>query len=142
MSKLGFDRVIRKMQSIENKFLRKGMKLAQKEFKQNFDGETNSETKENWAVLERGEPPPKLDVDGLLKANTISFGNVSFYPKKAILLIDPIDSRGRGYAAYHQDGINQYKSKKDFQREFVTQSEDLTIKQVELLENTTEDAFS
>lgn len=133
MSKLGFDKIIKRINTAERNFLKKGMIRAQKEFNHNFDKETNSETKENWPVLSRPEPPSKLNVSGALKKNTLYFGNVRFYPGRAILLIDPIDKKGRGYAEYHQEGINQYKSKKEFERKFVTQSRDLDEDQKKIL---------
>lgn len=140
MSKLGFNRDIINMRSAQKRFLRVGMSLAQKEFKRNFDGEKNSETGQQWDDVVRGVPPPILDDTGELKGNTLSSGNVSYtsnsdFGGTAVLTVDPIDKRGRGYAQYHQDGIGVTE------RAFITQSNDLTNEQESLLISLTDKSF-
>jgi hypothetical protein len=141
MSKLGFEKLLRDVDKIEKSFLKRGMKLVQKEIKTNFDKETNSETSKNWLDVERGVPPPILDVTGELKAQATHPSNIIYSKGKAVLTVDPIDIRGRGYAQYHQDGINQYRTKDSFQREFVTHSNDLENKHLKLLTDIVDNWF-
>lgn len=139
-NKFNFRQVAQKMRQVERRFLNDGIKLAQQEMKENFDSESNKETGESWnSISYRDVPPPILDLSGDLKGEALGnkpqiSGNV------ATLVIDPIDHRGKGYASYHQDGENQYRSQGEFQREFVTQSQDLENKQVaeliRILDNT------
>lgn len=141
MSKLGFDKLLSSFSNLEREFLTKGVKLAQREFEHNFESESNSESYETWNDVVRDVPPPILDVTGKLKNEATT--NIPILSKgKAVLTINPIDERGREYASYHQDGENQYRSKEEFQREFVTQSEELTQKQVNLLEREADKFFS
>jgi len=126
--KFGFGDLARKMKTVEKRFLTGGIKLAQKEMSENFSSESSKESRESWADLTyRTEPPPKLDLTGLLKRSSI-FGVPFIFGNKATLVINPIDSRGRSYAAYHEDGIGTNPK-----REFVTQSNELSNKQVNYL---------
>ena len=114
---------------IEKRFLTKGMRAAQSEIRRNFNKETDSESGNAWTMVLRGYPPPILDVTGELRAQALHSGNVVIMPHKAVLTIDPKDSTGRGYAVYHQDGVNVH------QRRFVTQSAKLTTDQTNILLN-------
>lgn len=127
MSKLGFNKAIANYTKMEQAFFRRGMRAAQQEFKRNFDTESDAETGRSWDMVLRGYPPPILDVTGQLRAEALSSKNVKIYRGKAVLTVDPIDGRGRGYAAYHQDGdgVNQ--------RKFLTQSTNLTRVQTNIL---------
>jgi|ERR1700735_1101322 len=128
--RFNFRQVQTKMRTVERKFLVEGIKLAQEEMKENFDGEINSETGSSWnSISYRDVPPPILDLTGDLKSEALGNKPV-IVGNTATLTIDPIDIRGKGYASYHQDGENQYRSQGEFQREFVTQSKDLENKQV------------
>jgi len=123
------------MKVVERRFLQKGIELAQEEMKENFDTESNKETGSSWnGISYRDTPPPILDLSGDLKSEAI--GNKPIIVgNTGTLTIDPIDERGKGYASYHQDGENQYRSETEFKREFVTQSKELENKQVSLLIN-------
>lgn len=136
MSRLGFDRMLRNIRQINKEFLREGMKAAQKEFKQNFEFEVNSQTGQLWDNVVRSVPPPILDVTGSMKRAAIASGNVVYLGNSAVLTVDPIDKRGRGYAAYHQEGTSRAP-----QREFVTQSNELTKEQESILDNLIEKIF-
>lgn len=136
MSKLGFDRSIRRIGGSKRAFLRGAIVLARKEFKRNFDTETDTESKKRWDAVLRGYPPPILDVTGELRAQAISGGVLKFTINSAHLTIDPLDERGRGYASYHQDG-----TPKMHQRRFVTQSESLSKLQQNLLDKTFGEIF-
>lgn len=132
MSKLGFDKVLQDMNGIEGVFLRKGMKISMIYFEKNFETESNTATGNEWNDVVRDVPPPILNVTGKLKEETTNEKNVAYLGNKATLTIDPIDKRGKGYAEYHEEGINQYRSKSDFQREFVTEGEDM-LDEIELM---------
>lgn len=136
MSKLGFDKSIRKIGGSKRSFLRGAIVLARKEFKRNFDTESDSESKKRWDAVLRGYPPPILDVTGELRAQAVSGGRLEFKLNSAHLTIDPLDERGRGYASYHQDGTPQMH-----QRRFVTQSEALSKAQQNLLDKTFGEIF-
>ena len=131
MSKLGFGQVERRMVRVERKFLTQGIKLAQKEFKENFNSESNSETGvdwEDWKIQHPGQNKI-LVKDGKLKDESLTNKPViisSGSTGTAILTIDPVDDRGRNYAAYHEESPSQGNN---IQREFVTQSSNLDIKQ-------------
>lgn len=142
MSKLGFDRIIKRLDRAEKEFLTRGMKLAQKEFSKNFKSQSDAEKGTSWLDVERGVPPPILDVSGELVAEATSPANIKFSKNFATLTIDPIDERGRGYAEYHQEGINQYRTKDSFQRRFVTQSSNLDREQKNALIIAVEKAFN
>lgn len=128
MSKLGFDRVIKSLPAAKRSFLKQGLFAARKEFKRNFDTESNAESGTNWDMVLRGYPPPILDVRGELRAQAIQGGNVTITLNSITLEIDPLDERGRGYAEYHQEGTDVMA-----QRAFVTQSKQLTKEQEILL---------
>jgi len=136
-SKLGFGEVAMRIKKVERAFLQQGIKLAQQEFKSNFDSESNAESNEAWEDLTyRDVPPPILDLTGELKNQTTE-GIPEISDGKAVLTIDPIDpKKGKGYADYHEDGIGRNKK-----REFVTQSNQLTDKQTELLTELIDKAF-
>ena len=133
--RFGFNISSKQFKLAERNFISNGIKLAQLEMKENFEGETNSESGNAWNDISyRDFPPPILDLTGELKNEAI--GNKPIIVgNSGTLTIDPIDERGKGYASYHQDGVNQYRSKDEFHREFVTQSEELTNKQTNLLLN-------
>jgi len=137
-SKLGFGEVAMRIKKIERKFLEGGVKLAQQEFKSNFDSESSAESNEVWEDLTyRDVPPPILDLTGELK-NQATEGIPEISDGKAVLTIDPIDpKKGKGYADYHEDGIGRNKK-----REFVTQSASLENKQIELLTELIDMAFT
>lgn len=138
MSQLGFNDIIRKFPKAARRFLREGVQLAQKEFKANFDGEKNSESGHDWDSTVRPNPPKILDVEGNLKDSTLN-GIPIISVNSAVLIIDPIDDRGRGYAAYHQESPSLGRN---VQREFVTQSNSLTDKQEQLLIKILDQTFS
>jgi len=140
--KFNFAAVSSALKNVEKDFLVKGIKLAQEEMKENFESESSAEGNKSWEDISyRDVPPPILDLTGELKNEAIN-GVPQISGNKAVLTIDPIDSRGKGYASYHQEGENQYRSKSEFQREFVTQSSSLTEKQVGLLENLVNNSFN
>lgn len=137
-----FNQVAKKLKITTNRFLRGGIILAQKEMKENFKTESSKESGQMWPSLKyRTQPPPKLDLTSILKEQCLNnkpyiFGN------KAVLTIDPLDSNKKfgsehGYASFHQDGTPIMA-----QREFCTQSQDLTEKQVELLINELDRVFT
>ena len=137
MSKLGFGDVARKMAKIEKEFLRDGVRLAQKEFKENFDSTVNQESKVMWMGVKRDVPPEILDVTGRLKNESIH--NIPIItPGRAELTIDPTDDRGRNYAAYHEESPSQGNN---IQREFVTSSKGLEDAQERLLISLLDKAF-
>ena len=141
-SKFNFSAVQSTLKSVEKEFLVKGIKLAQEEMKENFESESSLEGNKSWEDISyRDVPPPILDLTGELKNEAIN-GVPKISGNKAVLTIDPIDSRGKGYASYHQEGENQYRSKSEFQREFVTQSTSLTEKQISLLESLVNNSFA
>ncbi len=142
MSKLGFQNLIAKYDDFEKDFLKDGISLAQKEFSENFDNETNSETGQSWADVKRGVPPPILNVTGNLKSQTLDIKNVVFRKGSAVLTVDPIDARGRGYAKYHQDGFNHLSAGWIDSRSFLTQSPSLTFNQKLLLEKLADKFFN
>lgn len=140
MSRLGFDRVIARLDSAEAFSLKEMMKVARLEFVDNFRFEKNSETDEAWKPVKRDYPPPILNVTGKLgKQTTVTRNNVIQTKGKIVLTIDPIDTgvrgainpktgkmdyrrgSGKGYAIYHQEGTSRMA-----QRKFVTQSPRLT----------------
>lgn len=125
MSKLGFDKVMMEMNGVERVFLKKGMKISMNHFEKNFDTESNTATGNEWNDVVRDVPPPILNVTGKLKEESTNERNVEYSGNKATLTVDPIDKRGKGYAEYHEEGINQYRSKSDFQREFITEGQDM-----------------
>lgn len=135
-SKFNFGSLSKQFQAkVERPFLDGGMKLAKDEFAGNFSTESNAETKNPWNDVVRTTSDPILDVSGRLKTAATKDGGIVYGNKKATFNINPIDNRGREYAQYHQDGINQYRTKDEFEREFVTQSDDLNNKQENLLLN-------
>ena len=141
MDRFGFNKLSKAIQSSTPIFLEKGIKLAQEEMKENFESESNAESNQSWNEISyRDVPPPILDLTGQLKEEALN-NHPIILGNKGILTIDPIDSRGKGYASYHQDGENQYRDKSEFQREFVTQSEKLAQKQVNLLESLVNNAI-
>lgn len=126
MSKWGFDRILRKLPQIERRFFTEAIKAAQKsEFKLNFSANKDNETNVSWNPVLRAVPPPILDVTGKLKAEAISKGKVVILPRKGILTIEPIDSRGRGYASYHQKGFTHKSGTFVEARPFISQSANL-----------------
>lgn len=141
-SKFGFSNLAKQFTSkIEKPFFDGAMDLAKQEFKSNFATESNSETNNPWNDVVRNTGDPILDVTGKLKSESTRTGGIIYGVKKATFNINPVDKRGREYAQYHQDGINQYKSKDEFQREFVTQSDKLTDDQMKLLEKLANNFF-
>lgn len=146
-SRFNFKDVEKKMRSeVVPGFLNDGINLAKLEFAKNFESESNSESNEKWSELSPNyygrdpEDAPILDLTGKLKDEALNNRPV-ISGNKAILTIDPIDSRGKGYASYHEDGENQYRDKVEFQREFVTQSKELDEKQKRMLINKLDKAF-
>lgn len=137
MSKLGFGDVAAKAIRIKRDFLRGGILLAKQEIAENFNNQSNKETSMAWNDVVRDVPPPILNVTGALKDDT----TIQINESSAILTKDPIDKRGRGYASYHEDGENQYRSKSEFQREFVTHSLQLENEQIALLTELIDKAF-
>lgn len=125
MSKLGFDKALRRLAVAEKRFFVLAMQAAQKEFKTNFDTESNVQTGQSWDMVVRGYPPPILDVTGELRAETLSRKNISYFRNKAVLTVDPIDNRGRGYASYHQEGFTHKNGTEVEARKFLTQSRQL-----------------
>jgi len=129
MSTWGFDDVIREYKRAEKRFLREGIILAQKEeFAKNFVTESNSETGVPW--MDTTRPNPILKDQLRLRQETLSQGNITIAGNKGILFIDPVDDRGRGYAAYHQESPSQGNN---IQREFITASNEILDKQEALL---------
>lgn len=135
MSKLGFNLVISKMKRLERQFLSDGMKLARQEFKFNFDSQSDAESNMLWHPVKRKVPPKILVNTGNMKSEAIRTGKITTLPGKMILTIDPIDIRGNGYASFHQDGEGR------IQRNYVTQSENLTNKQTNRLLDLLDKAF-
>lgn len=130
------------MKSVETTFIRNGIELAREEMLENFESQSSKESGQLWPELSyRYEPPTKLDLTGELK-NEVATSRPNVSGNKGVLVIDPIDEKGRGYASYHEDGVNQYKDKEEFQREFVTQSSELAEKQVRLLETLINNQFN
>ena len=130
--RFGFGEILKKLPSIEKEWLTDGIKVAQQEFKSNFEQEKDSEKNKNWNPVIRQVPPPILQDTGEMMEQSIS-GVPVISGNKAVLTIDPIDERGKGYAEYHQEGINQYRSQEEFQRQFITESEDTDKKLKSLL---------
>lgn len=129
MSTWGFDEILRRYPRAEKRFLREGIVLAQKEeFAKNFILEENSESGVEWQ--ETTKPNPILKDTLKLREETLSQKNITVAGNQGILFIDPVDDRGRGYAAYHQESPSQGNN---IQREFITSSESLMDKQEALL---------
>ena len=141
MDRFGFNKALNEIKSQATpNFLLGAIKLEQEEMKENFESE--SANGDPWKELVyRNVPPPILDLEGELKS-----GAIENLPKiegnKAVLIIDPIDSRGKGYAEFHQqDGSGETATKgtgdygKNVKREFMTQSPELDEKQKNLLIN-------
>lgn len=142
MSKLGFNKVLNRLDHLERNFFTKAMSAAQKEFKQNFDTESNAEDNTKWDSLKRRTPPPPiLQWDGNLKAESLKPRNVVIMKGKAILTINPIDKRGRSYAKFHQEGFTHLQAGRIAPRKFVTQSSILTLTQKRILEIETDKCF-
>lgn len=140
-NKFGFSDIARRAKIAERNFLLKGIKLAQEEISENFSSQSSKQSKKSWNELSyRNVPPPILDLTGELKGDALG-NKPQIFGNKAVLTIDPIDERGKGYASYHEDGINQYKSKDEFQREFVTHSNELENNQVSTLIKELNNAF-
>ena len=128
-SKLGFGN----LKLDEKSFFNSAIKEAKNEFSSNFNEEKNSESGQNWNKVKREVPPPILNVTGKLKDSSTREGDIKISGNTASFEISAIDDRGHEYASFHEDGENQHVSKSEFQREFVTQSEKLTERQVNLL---------
>ncbi len=146
-SPFNFGRVASKMRIVEKNFLTKGIELARDEMVKNITSQTSAESGKayppltyllNWKIP---KPPPRLILTGEL-FDQIKTNRIQIIGRLGKLTIDPIDSRGKGYASYHEEGENQYKSKDEFQAEFVTQSTELSDKQEQLLLNETTKAFN
>ena len=132
-NRFNFSEIKNRMVSVERDFLTKAIDLAKEEIKENFESQSSLESGKSWPELSyREEPPPRLQLTGELMQESLN-NKPTIIGNQAILSIDPIDKRGKGYASYHEDGENQYKEKEEFQSEFVTQSKELENKQVELL---------
>ena len=143
--KFNFGRVASVMKSVEREFLTKGVELAREEAVLNIESQVNSETGEEYPeityIVAGGvKPPPRLILTGDL-FDEVKGNPIEVRGNEAKLVIDPIDERGKGYASYHQDGENNYKSKDEFQSEFITQSSNLAEKQVRLLETLVNNSF-
>lgn len=130
----GFGTAMNRMQAQGKTALREMMDAAQKEFGENFD--TESAGGKPWDDVVRDVPPPILDVTGELRGHVEAKGNVAIMADKAILTVDPLDSRGRGYAEYHMEGTPYMP-----QREFIVQTDSLTAEQEDIILNTIENAF-
>jgi hypothetical protein len=129
MSKLGFDKLIRNLPNIKRRFLVNGIRLAQNEMRENFEGEKNSESGTDWKDVKRPTPPKILIETNSMYEETQN-NRPAISGNTAVLTIDPMDSRGRNYAAYHQEKPSQGNN---VQREFVTQSADLDKRQLDEL---------
>jgi hypothetical protein len=131
MSQLGFDKVIQQIKSGQKKLLGDLIKISQEEFAENFETESNKETGDSWKPVKREVPPPILVETGKMKDQTIN-GIPKIVGNTATLVIDPIDDRGRTYAAYHQQptdsGINFGHN---VEREFVGTSKETVEKHIE-----------
>lgn len=141
MSKLGLNNLLKDFESLEKKFFDRAIKESKKEFRSNFNKERNHETDTDWDMVLRVYPPPILDVSGLLKNEVLNNKHKTF-KGVAILTVNPIDERGRGYAKYHQEGF--FAKNGDFvaPREFFTQSSNLTRKHKEILLDETHKIFT
>lgn len=136
--RFGFGRVAGKVRSVEKRWLSGAVQLAREEMVRNIREQTNQESGVSYPALSYlidwvPKNPPRLVLTGILLAAIRNNGIKFIGRSEAILTIDPIDSKGNGYASYHQDGENQYKSKSEFQSEFVTQSKVLDRRQRRLL---------
>lgn len=142
MDKFGFNKVANAVRASEQVFLQKGVQLAREEMISNIALSNNQETGESYPPLSyREEPPQRLVLTGEL-LREVESNPIRVSGNHAVLTIDPIDERGRGYASYHEEGENQYKSKSEFQAEFVTQSSELAQKQINLLESLINSSFN
>ena len=144
-SKFGFGRI--DTSGIARDFLAGGVRLAQEEWKGNFESESTNG--ESWEQLTyRDVPPPILDLTGKMKDETVNGKpsiSVSGANGKAVLDINPEDERGRNYASFHEQkssgdtgeisGDGDYGH--NIQRQFLTQSEKLDLEQENLLERLT-----
>lgn len=135
MSILGFDKSIANIRSTKRLVLSEMMAVAKKEFKSNFDTESNTETGESWKEItevtrsrRKNSDNPILEDTGSLKNATVN-GNVLYTENTATLTVNPVDNRGREYAKYHQDGDGVEE------RAYITQSQSLTRKQEEIIFN-------
>ena len=144
--RFNFGEVARTFKSIEREFINKGIELAREEMITNISSQSSAESGKEYPELTylidwRPKNPPRLVLTGQLfeeiKSNKIQIIGSNY----GILTIDPEDEKGRGYASYHQEGENNIKSKDEFQSEFVTQSDSLANKQVNLLESLVNKAF-
>ena len=110
MSLLGFDIVIRNLRADNKSMLKEMMDESKKEFERNFETETNQETGSPWQPLSESTLLTKENPDngilvntGLLK-NSVIGGEVIYTQTSAILIVDPVDKYGKGYASVHMDG--------------------------------------
>jgi hypothetical protein len=146
MSKFNFRQVQSKLKRIERDFIANGIELARREMLDNIRNQSSKESGQPYPELTylldwKPKNPPRLVLTRAL-LDEIIFNRPVILGNKGILTIDPIDERGKGYASYHQDGENQFKSKEDFQAEFVTQSSELDAKQKTLLIGLVQSAFN
>ncbi len=149
--RFGFNKISRRMNSVNRDFISDGIKLSQEEMKNNF--ETESANGSEWEdITYRDVPPPILDLTSELKneaVNNTPSLNIGDNIAIGILTIDPIDpKKGKGYAEFHQqDGTGDTATKgsgdygRNKMREFCTQSSELDEKQVNLLITKLDKAF-
>jgi hypothetical protein len=110
MSLLGFNIVINNLKASTKPMLKEMMDASKKEFEQNFETESNTETGSAWTplsestLLVKQNPDNGILVDtGMLK-NEATEGKVIYTQNSSTLIVDPIDKYGKGYASYHMDG--------------------------------------
>lgn len=134
MSLLGFDIVIRNLKADNRSMLQDMMDESKKEFRRNFDTESNTETNSPWqplsesTLLTKENPDNGILVDtGALK-NEATGGKVVYTQNSATLIVDPVDKHGKNYASYHMDGDGVPK------RDYLTRSATLenNIKEIAL----------
>ena len=123
MSKLGFGNLFLD----KNAFFIKAMEVAKDEFRDNFANEANSESGQDWQMVKREIPPPILNVTGTLEKSATRAGDVQVTGNTAKFEISAVDNRNREYASFHQESPSKGNN---VQREYVTQSEGLTDRQI------------
>lgn len=132
---------------VQSQFLKQGVELAREEMISNIETQSSKESGKSYpdlSYLINGveKQPPRLILTGELFSE-IKENPIQISANSAKLTIDPIDpDKGEGYASYHQEGENNYKDKEEFQAEFVTQSDELANKQINLLTGLLDSSFS
>lgn len=142
MSLLGFDIVIKNLKANNNKMLKEMMDESKKEFKRNFDTESNQETGNPWQPLSEATLLTKENPDNGILVNTGALkneaigGNVIYRQNSATLIVDPVDKYGKAYASYHMDGDGVPK------RDYLTRSANLENNIKEIALNYTDKSFT